>query len=45
MIDYILNGIAFTLGCAIGVLIVCGIVNVQERIEKNKRYGRKWWKI
>jgi len=45
MVEYLINGIAFMGGVAIGICILIFIAEIREKIERNKRCGRKWWKL
>ncbi len=43
--EYFVNGIFFAFGTAIGIGVIVAFIELREKIERNKRYGRKWWKI
>lgn len=43
--EYFLNGMAFTFGTATALFVVGLVIELQDKIERNKRFGRKWWKI
>jgi len=45
MVEYFINGIAFTAGVFVCLCALVALSDIKYHIEKNKRCGRKWWKI